>query len=275
MDIDSYLERIRYSGARTPTSHTLQDLQVRHLLSVPFENLDIHLGRAITLRERDLYDKVVTAGRGGFCYELNGLFAWLLRALGFGVTYLSARDAREDGSFGPDFDHLALHVQVPLESRGSSKGRIPTRVDDPGWLADVGWGDTFREPLRLLPGRLQVQGARAFRIEDCGDSYLLWQRMEAGDWKRDFSFRPQPQRLSDFEPMCAFQQSSPESRWTQERLCTIATPGGRVTLKDSQLRIRRGAELTERWVSDVTEYSAALRKYFGIHLPLDFCARLM
>src|SRR5690242_4007849 len=103
MDIDAYLDRIAYRGSRAPTAATLRELQVAHLLAVPFENLSIHARQPIVLEEGALFDKVVMRRRGGFCYELNGLFAALLRALGFPVTRLAAGVARADGSFSPDF----------------------------------------------------------------------------------------------------------------------------------------------------------------------------
>jgi len=96
--------------------------------TVPFENLDIHLKRPIVLEDNALFDKIVTRKRGGFCYELNGLFAALLRALGFDVVMLSAGVANPEREFGPDFDHMALLVTL-----------------EQSWLADVGFGDSFVE----------------------------------------------------------------------------------------------------------------------------------
>src|SRR5262245_34969656 len=111
MEIQAYLDRINYHGPREPTAEALRALHRAHMLAVPFENLDIRLGRPIVLGEAALYDKIVRRRRGGFCHELNGLFATLLRELGFDVTMLSARVARVAGGFGPEFDHLTLLVQ--------------------------------------------------------------------------------------------------------------------------------------------------------------------
>lgn len=124
--------RLDYSGSRTPDAQTLRAVHRAHLYAVPFENLDITLGRPISLDRDAVFEKIVTRRRGGFCYELNGLFARLLWALGFRVTLLAARDSHEDGSFGPEFDHRTLRVTCPGDG-----DQIP-------WLADVGWGDTFR-----------------------------------------------------------------------------------------------------------------------------------
>src|SRR5262249_42653824 len=126
VNVDAYLDRIAYRGPRDVSLETLRDLHRAHLLSTPFENLDIHASCPIVLDARHLYEKIVRRGRGGFCYELNGLFALLLRELGFRVTLLSAGVARDAGGFGPDFDHLALRVEL-----------------ETAWLADVGFGESF------------------------------------------------------------------------------------------------------------------------------------
>lgn len=136
MNLQEYLHRIDYTPDVKTNLETLRGLQFAHMLTVPFENLDIGLNRPILLDEKSLWDKLITRQRGGFCYELNGLFAWLLKEIGFGVTYLNARDYHEkDGTFGIDFDHLTLMVHIPNES---------TR-----WLVDVGWGDSFTQSLNI------------------------------------------------------------------------------------------------------------------------------
>src|SRR5206468_7848795 len=133
-----YLQRINYRGEQTPTAATLRELHRAHLLTAPFENLDIHLGRPILIDQDVLFDKIVRRRRGGFCYELNGLFALLLRGLGFEVTLLSAGVARANGDFGPDYDHLTLLVECPLSVVNN---QLQPVVDDESraiWLVDVG-----------------------------------------------------------------------------------------------------------------------------------------
>jgi N-hydroxyarylamine O-acetyltransferase len=164
LDIKAYLERINYRGALLPAAETLRALQVAHLLTVPFENLSIHAGQAILLEDDALFTKIVTNRRGGFCYEANGLFAALLRALGFNVAMLSAEVANATGEFGPAFDHMALLVQ--MEQR---------------WLADVGFGDSFLEPLLLDKQGEQRQGSRTYRILQDTDYFVLMRRDEC-EW---------------------------------------------------------------------------------------------
>src|SRR5262245_42521904 len=196
MNIEAYLKRINYDGPRDPTPKTLRALQVAHLLAVPFENLSIHAGEPIVLDEGALFSKIVEAKRGGFCYECNGLFAGLLRELGFEVAMLSAGVAHATGGFGPEFAHMTL--MVTLNER---------------WLVDVGFGESFLEPL-LLDARVdQVQGNRAFRIDD-DDGYLVLSRRDDDDWTPQYRFSLQPHAFADYEEMCRFHQTSPDSHFT-------------------------------------------------------------
>ena len=141
MNTEAYLDRINYRGSLAPNAETLRQLHLAHLLTVPFENLSIHYGEPIVLVEEVLFDKVVRRRRGGFCYELNGLFATLLHALGFNVVMLSAGVVNTAGEVSAEFDHMTLLVHL-----------------DQRWLADVGFGDLFREPLLMEPGSEQAQG---------------------------------------------------------------------------------------------------------------------
>ena len=167
MNFEAYLERINYRGSLAPTAETLRQLQVAHLLTVPFENLSIHAGEPIVLDDEALFSKIVGRRRGGFCYELNGLFAALLRELGFDVAMLSAAAMSGEEGFGPEFDHMVL--MVTLEER---------------WLVDVGFGDSFLEPLRLDYRGEQVQGEHAYRIDAEGDHLILRRRDRDSAWCR-------------------------------------------------------------------------------------------
>jgi N-hydroxyarylamine O-acetyltransferase len=247
LDVAAYLERINYRGSQAPTAETLRALQGAHLLSVPFENLSIHSGQRIILEEEALFDKVVTRRRGGFCYELNGLFAALLRALGFEVDMLSARVANAKGEFGPDFDHMTLLV----------------RLDQP-WLADVGFGDSFREPLLIDRREEQVQQDRAYKIVPDSDRLVLWQRENSDAWKAQYSFNLQPFTFRDYAEMCHYHQTSPQSHFTQKRVCTRATPQGRITLSELRLITTDNGERNEHMLQDEQEYAKLLGQHFGI-----------
>jgi N-hydroxyarylamine O-acetyltransferase len=248
MNVAAYLARIGYRGAVTPTAETLRQLHRAHLLAVPFENLDIPLGRKIVLDQDRLVYKVVELRRGGFCYELNGAFAALLTALRFRVTLLSARVPREDGSAGPEFDHLTLRVDL----------------DEP-WLADVGFGDSFLEPLRLRLGLEQKQGGRVFRIVERGDD-LQVERSEGQGWKPEYQFTLLPRDFQEFAEMCHYHQTSPESPFTRKRLCTRATRDGRITLSDLKLVTTRNGRKEERVLASEEERRLVLAELFGVVL---------
>lgn len=248
MDVKTYLERINYQGPLAPTAETLRGLHVAHMRAVPFENLSIHAGEPVVLEDGALFGKIVGRGRGGFCYENNGLFAALLRELGFEVSMLSAEVANAEGGFGRPFDHMTL--LVTLEERR---------------LADVGFGDSFVEPLRLDERGEQRQGTRSYRIAEDGDRLTLFQKGAGGDWAAQYRFGLTPRAYADYAEMCHFQQTSPESHFTRGRVCTRLTPeGGRVTLSGLRLIETDAGGRRERELSGEDEYAEALREHFGV-----------
>lgn len=246
----AYLNRIGLSNQGAPSAEMLGALHEAHQQAVPFENLDIHRGVAISLNPDAIYAKIVEQHRGGFCYELNGLFAILLDNLGFAVTLLSARVTRADGSFGPEFDHLVLRVDL-----------------DQPWLVDVGFGDSFRRPLRLTPNAEQTDGLGRYRITTDGPNYVLQRHREDDDWSAQYAFSLTPRRLDEFEAMCIVQQTSPESHFTQRRMTTLPTSTGRITLVDTMLITSGPDGREERHLADEDEAQAVLRERFGICLP--------
>lgn len=275
MDRTAYLERIGYGGSLEPNAETLRTLHRAHMLAVPFENLDIHLRRPIVLDEAALFDKIVRRRRGGFCYELNGLFAALLRDLGFGVTMLAAGVARGDGSFGPEFDHLTLLVEETengarrFAARDASPSAISNHPSASAWLADVGFGDSFREPLRAVEGVEQPQDGRAYRLDRApdGEHWTMLQR-EGAEWSAQYRFTLQPRAHAEYAGMCHYHQTSPESTFTQRRVCSLATPRGRITLADLTLIVTQDGRRTEQVLTGEAERAAVLRERFGIDVDL-------
>jgi N-hydroxyarylamine O-acetyltransferase len=265
MNVNAYLERINYSGQIAPTVPVLAALHRAHLYNVPFENLDLHLGRPVRLEEEALFDKIVTRRRGGFCYELNGLFAGLLRAVGFEVTLLSAASTNDDDSFGPDFDHLALQVTSP------------DHPEQP-WLADVGWGNGFLEPLRLNEPAEQPQGQRVFKIEPLAIGGVVMERGatgleneggQGGAWGRHYRFDYTPRRIEEFAGMCHYHQTAPDSYFLRKRIASRFLPDGRVTLSDLRLITTRAGQREERTLENEDHAQAVLMDIFGIDLSLS------
>ncbi len=225
----AYLDRIHFPAPASlnslePSLQTLQALHEAHLLAAPFENLSIHYNQPIILQADALFDKIVRRYRGGFCYELNGLFAWLLRQIGFQVTLLSAEVADDSGGFSPPYDHLTLLIH---------------QLDGNDWLADVGFGDSFQLPKRLVAGEEQADtDGHKYRLlpEAVESEYWILQQFSAGQWISQYRFTLEPHELSDFTERCDYQQNSPESHFTQRRVCSLATPTGRITLSAHGLR---------------------------------------
>jgi N-hydroxyarylamine O-acetyltransferase len=251
LDVQRYLDRINYATPVDPSIKTLRGLHRAHMLSVPFENLDIHLGRPILLGENIFFNKIVEQRRGGFCYELNGLFAALLREIGFDVALLSAGVAGLDANFSPDFDHMALLVRLE---------------DD--WLADVGFGDSFIEPIRLDDSIATQDETGTYRIRSEGVNRIMQRRSPDGDarWKQQYRFTLEPRQLPEYNEMCHYQQTSPQSHFTQQRICSLATPSGRITLTADKLITTSGGTREERTLSGEHEFNSILAQHFGILL---------
>jgi N-hydroxyarylamine O-acetyltransferase len=242
--IRTYLDRIGVGGRPGVDADGLRRLQVAHLQTVPFENLDIHLGVPIVLDPDALVEKIAVRRRGGYCYELNGAFAALLSSLGFTATLLEARVFDDGGSLGISFDHLCLRVDL-----------------DRPYLADVGFGESFLEPLVLSPGIEQVDPAGTFTIVEEEVGWFDVRR----DGKAQYRFSLEPRRLEEFESGNQYQQISPESPFTRGPMCSLATPSGRVTISGSTLIETEEGNRTETELTD-TELLAAYRDRFGIEL---------
>lgn len=254
MDTKPYLERIRIKTIRRTNYAFLAQLQLNHLMAVPFENLDIRQGIKIILDERRFYEKIVHRHRGGFCYELNGLFCWLLAELGFSVSMASGRVyIAPDDRFSPEFDHMVLLVQM-----------------DKTFLVDVGFGDCFRKPL-ALPDGLEEDVSGMYRIVPPlpdQDVYLL-QRRDKDKWQSVYSFTLYPRQLIDFSEMCVFNQTSPNSHFTQQTICSAATEKGRVTLSEDSLTITEDDNLQKKPVDSREMFQQLLADIFEISLDVQ------
>lgn len=246
--VDAYLERIAAARPSRADAGALRELQVRHLMAVPFENLSIHLGEDIVLEEAKLVDKIVTRRRGGFCYELNGAFAALLRALGFRVTLLQARVFGDGGRLGIPYDHVALRVET-------DDGTGP-------WLADVGFGDHALHPLALETRTEQVDPCGRFRLREApqGDLDLL------RDGSRQFRLDLRPRVPADFRAGAWYHRTSPDSHFSRSLICSRRTEDGRVTLRGRTLITTVRGERHETELGDDAEVLAAYRDHFGLML---------
>lgn len=244
-----YLDRLEIDRPGDPDPDGLRRLHRRHLERVPFENLSIHLGEPLLLDEVELVAKIVLRRRGGFCYELNGAFAWLLRAIGYRVDLLEAGVFTPEGLPGPRFDHLVLRVHL----------------DEP-WLVDVGFGDSHAEPLLIRTGVDQMDPNGVFRLvpgpgNGDGDTLDL-----VREGKPQYRFGLRSRALSDFDEMCRFHRTSSDSHFTRDTVCSLLTPRGRVTVSGRTLIVTEDGARSERDLDDA-ELLECYRETFGLHLP--------
>lgn len=247
--MEQYLERIGAGRPDRADAGALRELHLRHLLTVPFENLSLHLGEDVVLDEKALVDKVTVARRGGFCYELNTAFAALLRALGYRAELLQARVFGPDGRVGIPYDHMALLVETEDGGR---------------WLADVGFGDHSHHPLAFDERGEQADPSGVFVIQEApgadGDLDVV------RDGKPRYRLEPRPRALADFEAGAWYHRTSPESHFTRGVICSLLTEDGRVSIGGRKLYRTVAGERTERELGTDEELREAYRELFGIVL---------
>jgi N-hydroxyarylamine O-acetyltransferase len=249
--VDAYLRRLGIEAPQrppAPTAGTLRELHLRHLRTVPFENLSVHLGEEIVLEEDRLLDKVVGARRGGFCYELNGAFGALLGALGFDVALLAARVHGGEGRLGIPYDHLALRVRA---------------ADGSEWLADVGFGAHSHHPLAFGERGEQKDPGGGFRIVEAGPDLDV-----VVNGRPQYRLETRRRDLGDFVAGAWWHSTSPRSHFVQSLVCSRVTgDGGRITLSGRTVKTTDadGAR-EERELGTDEEVLGVYRERFGIEL---------
>ncbi len=250
LNLPAYLARIGYKGSLDPTLETLKALHFAHASTIPFENLDILLGRGISLDLADLQAKLVTARRGGYCFEQNALFAAVLESLGFKLRRLAARV-----QFGATEIRPRTHMSLEVE------------VENEPWLADVGFGSSGpRYPIALLRGEPDQHGVWTYRIRSEGEGFVLESQEPAG-WVDLYVFTREPQYAVDYVVGNHYTATHPHSPFVQN---LIVQKGG----LSSRLNLLNG-ELTEVTPVGATVTSLAeddglldlLADRFGLEFP--------
>jgi N-hydroxyarylamine O-acetyltransferase len=253
LDLDAYFARIGWTGARAPTLDVLAGLCLRHTASIPFENLDILLGRSIPLELASLVDKLVTRRRGGYCFEQNGLFQAVLADLGFRVTPLAGRVRLG----------VAPEVQTP-------RTHMLLRVDpDEGpHLVDVGFGFTPTGPLRLEPGLEQRLHLGTYRLARDGERWTLELRQPEG-FTPAYVFTEEPALAVDYEMGNYFTSTNPRSFFTQGPLVMRHDPesGVRYVLRGREWSVRRGDAIESHPVTDPEHALRVLAEHFRLEFP--------
>lgn len=251
MRLTAYFDRIGYRGVARPDLLTLRRVLRAHVLSVPFENLDVQLGRSLGVDPAEAYEKIVVRRRGGWCYEQNGLFGWALSAIGFDVMRVAAAVMRaERGAVSVD-NHLALLVRLP--------GSADT------WLADVGFGGGLLEPIRLEEGEYRHAPFRlGLRRLDDGH-WQFWE--DAGDGEFTYDFRAEPASEEGLARRCALLQTDPDSSFVLNLVAQIRTPDTHTTLRGRVLSRRDSAGETKTILSSPDQLLQVLASTFGLDVP--------
>jgi N-hydroxyarylamine O-acetyltransferase len=246
MKLDHYLERTGYRGSRRPDLETLFAIHRAHLTAIAYENLDIHLGRSLSLDIAGIYDKIVQRGRGGWCYEMNSLLAWALRELGFEVTIFGAAVGARTDAERQHMDHMALCVTL----------------DEP-WLLDTGFGNAFLEPLPLREGVYQ-QGYHTFKLRRSGPYWAFSNHAFGGP---GFEFLPQPRTIDDFGTRCHWLQTAPESSFVKVTVChRLQDDHSILSLRGAVLTTIDESGKSQHVIDNFEEYSEALIHIFGLRL---------
>jgi N-hydroxyarylamine O-acetyltransferase len=251
LDLQAYLARTGYDGQLETTVETLVGLHRAHVLSIPFENLDILLGRQIRLDLASLQAKLITGRRGGYCFEQNTLFAAVLERLGFDVTGLAAR-VRMGDERGTPRTHMVLAVDL----------------DDRRWLADVGFGgDTLLDPIRFDDDQPVRQGAWSFQLVEERDRVRVLRGLRADGWLDLYEFTEEPQLPVDFEVGNHYTSTWPRSPFVTKVVVQRSGVDERWMMIEDELRVER-PEGCERWpVTSSEARLSILAERFELEFP--------
>ncbi|MCX5393651.1 arylamine N-acetyltransferase [Streptomyces sp. NBC_00094] len=254
LDLDAYLARIGYDvdrdGELSPDLRTLTALHRAHVRSIPFENLDVALGRQVPLDVKSLQAKLVRRRRGGYCYEQNSLFAAALERIGFGVAGRGARNRTRGAALLP-----VTHALLAVETEGQQ------------WLADVGFGwQGPLEPVPLRDGARVEQGGWTFGIGREADGIHVLRSLRPQGWTDLYAFSPQTLYPGDFTVMNHFSSSHPESRFLGQVVAQKPGPEVRRALVRETLSTVWANGAGEERIVTVGELAATLKADFGIEI---------
>ncbi len=251
LDLDAYLKRVGYRGGLRPDKDTLVALHRAHVASVPFENLDVVLGRGVSVDLGDVQAKLVGGGRGGYCYEHGVLFAAVLEQLGFRVDRLLARIGANGDRPRPR-THMTLHVYA----------------GDDEFLADVGFGAGLLEPLEWRGGGAHRQGGWTYRLAGGGETWEVQER-QGDDWVVLYSFRQEPQHLSDVVMSNHFTSTHPSSPFSSQMIVMRKGPQRRLRLLGRRLSVSGSDGSSEEHELTDDEIALALHDDFGLFLDAE------
>jgi len=246
MDKKEYLNRIKYTDIIEVSDDVLFHLHQQHIYQIPFENLDVYYKRIFDLYIFKVYQKIITNLRGGFCYELNLLFNWLLKEIGFSSHIIASRIINEHGVLGSEFDHMSLYVKTKKE-----------------FLVDVGYGDLFVTPIEIKSG-VQWDGRNYFRIDKYSKEYLLSMSADGINFQKRYSFDLNNATEENFNAICLDKQTNPESYFVKNVICTKPTESGRVTIFNDKFIEKNGEYKNETIIKGEDDLKSHLQEKFNV-----------
>ena len=268
MEVDSYLKRIKSENLKEVSLENLKQLHSNHILNIPFENFGIALNEHVKMDLAAMYDKIIKKNRGGFCFELNYLFSWLLKSLGYDLILISCRVFKEK-----KYSHLAMLVNINGQK----------------YLADVGFGPGFRSVLEFVSNKIQQDKTGCYSIkdgisdeieiqaEDCYTLYRTVKNLNENDWKPVYFFNVKPHKIEDFQEVLDYVQSPVCTHFYNRSFCFSQTENSIKTLlvyKFTDSFYENGIEVkTDEYQVEKDKYNEILKSKFGIVLDRDFQPR--
>lgn len=249
MNVDAYLRRIGLNERPPATLAGLTAIHRAHLLAIPYENIDVQLQRPVTIERPAIYEKIVERGRGGWCYEMNGILGWALGELGFKATRATGSVMREVVGDSSNGNHLVLRVELP----------------EGLYLADVGFGDGPRDPIRVTPGAFHSDGFDFSLRRVDSRWWRLINDPRGGAPSFDFNLDPADENL--LAEKCEFLQTSAASTFVQNLVAQRHVPHGLEILRGRTLRTIRTDGIENRLIESASDLVSTLATVFALDIP--------
>ncbi len=255
MKLDNYLRRIDYRQIPQNNLQTLNQLHKKHVFAIPFEDLDIYLKKPLKINTKSLYQKIIVEKRGGFCYELNFLFYNFLKEVGFDCQIVSSRLYDRQENLGLPFDHLSIIVEIEKDF----------------FLLDVGYGNLFFEPIKIPvdsnESYIQKDRDMIYKIEKIDDTnYILSESKNGKKFRKIYAFDTTPREITEYYEQIDLKQYSENSYFVKNRICTLPTQTGRITLFNNKFIKTTQEKRQEYTIQDDNEFYQILKDEFEINL---------